>query len=499
MNNQQNKATKPNQQTAHKTTVLKMAISALLMAGSMAATAAQDITAKEAEQINAELAPVVNPQANAEKVGSVPEDPAAVVGTRFGYQGTLRLSGDRAQGPYDFRFRLFSQSAGGSQLGSTQTKSDLPVTDGLFDTELDFGQTHIGGDDIFLQIEVRDGASAGSYTVLSPRQRINATPYAVRALVGGDGGGGSSPWSLSGTVVSYEGGNVRVGIGLSNGTLTVNSPAGASFPLIVRVNGSSRMILRENGGLTIGSLAPDTPAPDSGLIVSGRTELRDNTDASLGGTSGVLVLGPVNGENLAMDGNEILARDNGSASTLYVGAEGGSTVNSTTGHGVLAVGGKSGDKHLSLDNNEIQAKDGNATGLLYLNFWGGDVRIGNTNATTHMISDIKQSVSRNGALKAAVYMATCGGTGTGSQPITRQYNGVSSTAITATKNGNGKCIIDFPFTINGRFWSVSAANGAGATNRSAMCDVSSADKLSCARFDTQTDSVVSGRLMLLVY
>jgi hypothetical protein len=189
-------------------TFLKTAIAALLLTGN-AAMAAQNITTAEAEQINAELAPVANPEANAEKVGSVPEGPSNTVGTQFTYQGTLRLGNNRANGPYDFRFKLYTQLTGGAQLGSTLVRNDLPVTDGLFSTGLNFGQSPIDGDDIFLQIEVRDGNSTGAYTVLTPRQRINATPYAVRALVGGDGG--SSPWTVSGTTIYYNGG--RVGIG----------------------------------------------------------------------------------------------------------------------------------------------------------------------------------------------------------------------------------------------------------------------------------------------
>jgi len=499
MHNKQNK-----DNTANSNPALKRVIGAMLLAGSLGmAQAAQDITAKEAEQINAELAPVVNPQANAEKVGSVPEDPAAAVGTRFGYQGTLRLSGDRAQGAYDFRFKLYDQTTGGAQLGATTTANDLMVTDGLFSTELDFGQANIDGDDIFLQIEVRDGASTGGYTALSPRQRINATPYAVRALTGGDGG--SSPWTVSGTSISYEAGNVGIGAGATNGLLTLNSPAGQPFPLIVRVDGSARLVLRENGGLVIGDLASGSgsPAPASGLLVSKRTELRDTTEANLTNGSGVLVIGPEEGENLAIDGNEILARSNGSAAPLYVGAEEGSIVNSTTGQGLMAIGSETGN-HIAIDGNDIQKKSGNSTGTLRLNFYGGEMQLASPSAKTVVRGDLQQPVAQGGALKAAVFIANCGGTVGDIDTIHRQYNGVDSTAIstaiTATANGPGKCIIDFPFDVNGRFWSANALNAGTQYYISAMCVLGTQhDKLSCTRFVTTTGAVASGTLIVLVY
>ncbi len=444
MNNKDNRVTTLNTQKANKHTVLAAAISALLMAGSVGvAGAAQDITAKEAEQINAELAPVANPEANAEKVGSVPEDPAAAVGTRFTYQGTLRLSGDRAQGPYDFRFKLFSQSAGGSQLGSTQTKNDLPVTDGLFATELDFGQTPIDGDDIFLQIEVRDGASTGAYTILSPRQRINATPYAVRALTGGDGGV-SSPWTVSGTTISYDGGRVVMGAGPSNSFVNINAPNSENDLFRVRSDFSTKMKVTKAGGVSIGFGSDSAVPPDDGLEVFGATTLHANLNVLDNGKVGI-----------------------------------GTTTPQATTNIVASAG-----------EDPLRVQTG---GDLVSRLWV------KSDGTTLFKGNVKQEQQYGGTLKAAVYMTICGGTGTGSQTITRQYNGVNSLAITATIGGIGTCVINFPFSINDRFWTVSAINGAGSTERGAMCDDSAADKLTCARWDTGTGNPISGAIMLLVY
>ncbi len=453
MNNKDNRVTTLNTQKANKHTVLAAAISALLMAGSVAAMAAMDITAKEAEQINAELAPVANPEANAEKVGSVPEDPAAAVGTRFTYQGTLRLSGDRAQGPYDFRFKLFSQSAGGSQLGSTQTKNDLPVTDGLFATELDFGQTPIDGDDIFLQIEVRDGASTGAYTILSPRQRINATPYAVRALTGGDGGG-SSPWSVLGSAVYYDGGNV--GIGLTNPSSRLHVKSTGLIPMSVDGGDRAYMAFYEQGIYRgyLGSYQTGTGTTDADFEI---------------GTGGISSTGKMH----------IVTQATPRITVLKDGEVGIGTTNPLAFTHIEAPSGEDPLRVRTAGTTRFRVyADG------HMQFYG----------------DVKQNQLFGGTLKAAVHITSCGGTAGTSQAIARQYNGVNSSVITATNNGSGRCIIDFPFDINNRFWSVSATNGPTGTNRAAMCDVGATnDTLSCNRFVASTGAELTGGLIVLVY
>jgi len=48
-------------------------------------------------------------------------------------------------------------------------------------TELDFGIGPFAGDQLWLEISVRDGVDTGSFTGLSPRQKLTATPYALHA------------------------------------------------------------------------------------------------------------------------------------------------------------------------------------------------------------------------------------------------------------------------------------------------------------------------------
>ena len=100
-----------------------------------------------------------------------------VIGHAFTYQGRLETSGSPADGPYDLQFRLMDAAAGGSQIGGIFTVDDAPVSDGVFTVELDFGANAFAAGARWLEISVRPGAG-GSYTLLSPRQKLNPAPLA---------------------------------------------------------------------------------------------------------------------------------------------------------------------------------------------------------------------------------------------------------------------------------------------------------------------------------
>ena len=102
------------------------------------------------------------------------------VGTAFTYQGRLTDGGSPANGDYDFRFRLYDVSSGGSPVGSV-TQGDVTVTEGLFTVELDFGAV-FDGTALWLDIGVRPGSSSGAYSALTPRQPLTPAPYALYAL-----------------------------------------------------------------------------------------------------------------------------------------------------------------------------------------------------------------------------------------------------------------------------------------------------------------------------
>jgi hypothetical protein len=107
--------------------------------------------------------------------------------------------------------------------------------------------------------------------------------------------------------------------------------------LHARTNGvASRLSLNNDGGnVTVaanaggaGNFGIGTPDPQTRLQIVGFSDVTP-------GDGGGLTVGPINGTNIAMDSNEIMARNNGAASTLFLNNDGG---NVQTG-GDLVVSG----------------------------------------------------------------------------------------------------------------------------------------------------------------
>ena len=99
----------------------------------------------------------------------------------FTYQGRLTDGGTPANGNYDLQFALFDAAGGSNQVGQTQTISNVAVSGGVFTVTLDFGANAFSGASRFMEISARPSGS-GAFTLLTPRQPITSTPYAVRSL-----------------------------------------------------------------------------------------------------------------------------------------------------------------------------------------------------------------------------------------------------------------------------------------------------------------------------
>ncbi len=149
------------------------------------------------------------------------EEPASfalsALGNTFTFQGALDDGGSPANGAYDFRFIMYDDGVGGSQVGPAVTVNDLAVAGGIFTAPLDFGAV-FQGDNRWIEVQVRAGASTGSYTTLSPRQPITATPYALYSRNVGFGA------SMTGT---------------SNTGLTVNQNAAAGNGIVVNMDNAT--------------------------------------------------------------------------------------------------------------------------------------------------------------------------------------------------------------------------------------------------------------------
>src|ERR1700730_326872 len=104
--------------------------------------------------------------------------------TAFTYQGRLTDGGVPANGSYDFLFGLYDNPdvGTGSEIGTHQGFVTVQVTNGIFMVTLDFGVNAFPGADRYLQIIVQQTGAPPPPILLSPRQKLTSTPYAIRSL-----------------------------------------------------------------------------------------------------------------------------------------------------------------------------------------------------------------------------------------------------------------------------------------------------------------------------
>ena len=197
------------------------------------------------------------------------------------YQGQLQQGGGAANGTFDFQFSLWNGAADGTQVGAPQTLMFMAVTNGLFTVNLDFGSSVFDGSDRWLEIAVRTNGSLDGWTVLSPRQPILSTPYAVLAQSANNLVGAVPSASLTGTynsqVVLNNASNQFVGafmgdaIGLTNlptpGTnfsgLRVTNTLTGSNAMLGRIeipNGTASLVLTTNSNVGLGLVSSNSQA-----------------------------------------------------------------------------------------------------------------------------------------------------------------------------------------------------------------------------------------------
>ena len=108
--------------------------------------------------------------------------------TAFSYQGQLNVGGSIANGTYQFTFTLYDASSGGSVIGAPIPQA-IQVINGLFTTDLDFGQIFNGAQ---YWLEIKVGTTVLTEQALSARQIIAAVPVAQYALNGNPGPAGAT-------------------------------------------------------------------------------------------------------------------------------------------------------------------------------------------------------------------------------------------------------------------------------------------------------------------
>ncbi len=80
---------------------------------------------------------------------------------------------------YEMTFKLFDTLS--TQIGNTQTITDVSVVNGIFTVQLDFGETAYRAASVFVETAVRPLGSANAFTILAPRQQLTSAPLAIRS------------------------------------------------------------------------------------------------------------------------------------------------------------------------------------------------------------------------------------------------------------------------------------------------------------------------------
>jgi hypothetical protein len=240
------------------------------------------------------------------------------LGTGFTYQGRLQQDGRPAEGRFDLTFELFDDAVAGASLGRLD-RLDAEVRAGTFTAELDFGHAVFAGAPAWLEISVRP-AGGDAFTALLPRHRLAGEGVSLCTVNSDVVIHGSLDVDPIGAVTAVEvpccneatldgGGQLRLGGSLND--LMFDSDEIQARQLL----GAGPFFLNPHGG-NVGIGVATTSAP---------LQLPAGPDAAPG-SGGAFVVGPVTATNLAFDNNEIMARNNGVPSTLFLNNDGGTTV-----------------------------------------------------------------------------------------------------------------------------------------------------------------------------
>ena len=194
--------------------------------------------------------------------------PAFAQNSIITYQGRLTEGGvPPANATYDMEFKLFTDSGGVTQIGSTITNPMIAVTNGVFTVQLDFGASSFPGADRWLQIGVRHQGDP-TYTTLSPREQLTASPYAIRASAVSFNGIGTGTNTTSA---------MTVGTGASLNTSGSGTIAATSAPAAGLTGAALPAGVTGSSLTSVGTLA--------GLTVSGPMTLNGTANVNTTGTS----------------------------------------------------------------------------------------------------------------------------------------------------------------------------------------------------------------------
>lgn len=180
---------------------------------------------------------------------------AATQTTGFTYQGELKHQGAPFSGLVDLEFRLWDAPVAGTAVSATVMQDDVPVQDGIFTVQIDFGEA-FGTEQRWIEV-VADG------TPLLPRQPVTSAPVALFALSGNPGPAGPAGTAgQSGTMV------------LSTGQLVLTA-ASTSYTLIpgltqtISVPANAKVFVSSDGGFQNAGTGTTYGLADFAIFIDG--------------------------------------------------------------------------------------------------------------------------------------------------------------------------------------------------------------------------------------
>jgi len=242
-------------------------------------------------------------------------------GTVFTYQGRFLDGGSPATGTnYDIRFSLYDALINGNQLGNLQV-TGVSVSNGLFTVPLNFGQQPFSGSNLWVELAVQK--NGGGFFILTPRQPLTSTPYAIMANTASNLSGPLPPTALSGVysgAVSFtNGGNAFTGSHSGNGggltNLNGSQVTSGTVPDARLSTNVALLNANETFSGTVqftGPLTSFTSGANSNAFSATNTAAAGNSGGSgIFGSTSQAAGGGVSGKNLNANGTGIVAIGNG--------------------------------------------------------------------------------------------------------------------------------------------------------------------------------------------
>ncbi len=262
------------------------------------------------------------------------------------YQGVLATASGAAvaDGNYTVTFALYDTPEDGRMLWR-ETHEKVSVTGGLFSVVLGSRRQLVVAFDrpYFLGISVNNGEE------MRPRIELTASAYSLNArsvadsaVAGKSIAAGSVVRSLNGLTEDVRlqaGDNISLAVEGRDVIISAQNQGSQSRNTLDAADGTPAAAVLVDAA---GNVGINTTTPATRLHVAG------GTDAAAAG-GGYITIGGTSGRNMVIDNNEIMARNNGKAATLYLNADSGAIILGKSGATQVGIGTSAPTEQLQLN------------------------------------------------------------------------------------------------------------------------------------------------------